>query len=106
QDRRTAAIEVLDELVAAHPTHVPSLLARAKALEDGDDRDRTIEAYRTVLAQEPENVMALNNLAYLLLESSDGAAEGVAMARRAFELSRGAGLVADTLGWGLFITGD
>ncbi len=106
QERREAAIGVLDTLAASHPSYVPGLVLRAQTLEAADQTPRAIDAYREVLTQAPDNLVALNNLAYLLVEAPEGGAEALTLARQAYEVSRGAPVVADTYGWVLLRTGD
>jgi Flp pilus assembly protein TadD len=60
--------------------------------------------YETVLEHEPENFVALNNLANNYLEQGD--VRAVELARRAYKLRPDNGHVADTLGWVLVKTGD
>lgn len=105
--QRDRALAILSDLIAAHPRFVPGLEMRAQALHAAGEHDAAIEAYRAALAVAPESVLALNNLAYLLVEAPDGVhPEALAHARRAYEVSKGAGMVADTYGWVLFRTGD
>ena len=52
----------------------------------------------------PNNVVALNNLAWIYHENGDDRA--IELARRAYELSRDNGAVADTYGWILFKAGE
>ena len=49
--------------------------------------DRAIEAYRIAVAKLPESADALNNLAYLLEQKSDGISEAAVLARRALDLA-------------------
>ena len=59
-----------------------------------------------VVAAEPDNAVALNNLAYLLADAKDAAKEALPLAERAYRLSATAPVVADTLGWVHFKLGD
>ncbi len=106
QQQRDAAIAVLDGLAASHPSYVPGLVLLGQTLEAAGQQERAVEAYRAVLAQAPNDLVALNNLAYILVETPDGTAEALALARRAFDVSRGAPVVADTYGWVLLRSGD
>ncbi|MET0917748.1 MAG: XrtA/PEP-CTERM system TPR-repeat protein PrsT [Burkholderiales bacterium] len=60
--------------------------------------------YRAILAVNPENAVALNNLAWLLSEAGDPKAREYA--ERAYHLAPFNASVVDTLGWTLFKTGD
>ena len=100
------ALEILANLVVSHPAYVPGLVLRAQTLDSAQQKQPAIDAYRAVLAVAPDDVIALNNLAYRLVDEPNGTQEALTLARRAYELTRGAGMVADTFGWVLFRTGD
>lgn len=106
RDRRDRALGILDGLTASHPTYLPALQQRAQTLQADDQIPAAIEAYRAVLKVAPDDMLALNNLAYVLVDEPDGSAEALSLARRAYEVARGLGPVADTYGWVLFRTGD
>jgi tetratricopeptide (TPR) repeat protein len=104
---RDRALTILTDLVAAHPAYVPGLEQRGQTLDAAGQRDAAVEAYRAVLAVAPDSVVSLNNLAYLLAEAPDGVhPEALTHARRAYEVSKGQGVIADTYGWVLFLTGE
>jgi tetratricopeptide (TPR) repeat protein len=65
----------------------------------------SIEEYRKVVAADPSNANALNNLAVLLAESAGLAGEALPVAQRAKELAPQNAAVADTLGWVLYKNG-
>jgi uncharacterized protein (TIGR03790 family) len=81
-------------------------LALASLYEQAREYDKAIERYRRVVSQTPNDVVALNNLAFGLAARQGKLAEALPLAERAYTLSRGAPLVADTLGWVLHLTGD
>jgi len=64
----------------------------------------SIAKYRAVLAVNPDNPAALNNLAWLLSEAGDPKARE--FAERAYQQAPFNASVVDTLGWTLFKTGD
>ncbi len=64
-----------------------------------------IDAYKNFIAIEPENVEALNNLAYLLSESANQPNEAFPYAQKAVEAAPGNAAVQDTLGWILYRKG-
>lgn len=71
-----------------------------------DDSRRAVDQYRRVLARDPNQVAALNNLAYLLLDDGSELDEPLQLAQRAYTLSDGNALVADTLGWVHHLRGE
>jgi tetratricopeptide (TPR) repeat protein len=58
--------------------------------------DKAIEAYQRLLEVYPDNVGALNNLAYLLMNEPGRETEAVEMAERAYKLTPGNADVMDT----------
>lgn len=97
---------VLDRATAIDPGLVAPQLRLAAAAERRKDYDGAIGRYRAVLAAEPDNLLALNNLAYALADRKNAAAEALPLALRAYRLSNQAPAIADTLGWVHFKLGD
>lgn len=64
--------------------------------------DQAVATYRQWLNQNPNAVLALNNLAAILGSSPDTLNEAVQLAQKARELARSSPAVADTLGWLLY----
>jgi len=81
-------------------------LMLAQSAEGSGDLDAAVLHYRPVVAAEPDNAVALNNLAYLLADRMGAAKEALPMAERAYRLSGSAPVVADTLAWVHFKLGD
>jgi Tfp pilus assembly protein PilF len=65
----------------------------------------SLEHYRRVLAANPNDVTALNNLAFMLAESASGMDEALRLAQRALELAPDSTTVADTMGWVMYRKG-
>ena len=68
--------------------------------------DKARTAYQRTLAINPNDLVALNNLAYVIAVNDHKPADALPLAERAFTLANGAGLVADTLGWIKHLLGD
>jgi tetratricopeptide (TPR) repeat protein len=64
-----------------------------------------IANFRRVIEVEPNNVVALNNLAFLLSEQGQHNDEALKYAERAVELAPDNGAIEDTLGWVLYKKG-
>jgi len=77
--RRTA----LDRALAAGPEDSLVIMQRGDFYSDQGDYDAAIAEYRRLLAIEPANPVANNNLAYNLLLTGGGAAEALGAAERA-----------------------
>ena len=112
------AVQLYRVELAAHAAHPEQALVQwlARTPTDWPVRDllgdydlgvdqfrQAIVQYRQVIAVQPNNVVALNNLAWAL--NAIGAHGAVAMAMRAHRLAPKSPNVDDTLGWALARTG-
>lgn len=78
---------------------VPGHLKLATMYEAESQWKPAMDRYRRILTSQPNNVVALNNLAYNLAEHANAAAEALPLAKQANDLGKGAPVVADTLAW-------
>jgi uncharacterized protein (TIGR03790 family) len=78
----------------------------ATLYEQNKEFEKAEERYRRVLETSPENVMALNNLAYSLAVRRKSAQEALPLAEKAYKLSNGNPSIADTLAWIYHLTGN
>jgi tetratricopeptide (TPR) repeat protein len=110
-----AQIEISDGQIAQARTALQPLAAAGDVpstliLADLDSRsgkvDSAIAGYRKVLAQNPNNPVALNNLAYLLIDRPQNLDEGLQLAQHAQQLAPDNPVFNDTLGWAYFRKGD
>ena len=99
-----AAHEALRQWLAEHPEDVPPRSLLAQALLNTNQQAEAIEEYRKLLEYDPDNVSALNNLAWLYQEENNP--EGIKYAERAYELVPNRPEVIDTLGWLLVQNGE
>jgi tetratricopeptide (TPR) repeat protein len=78
-------------------------------LADLDYREGSLSTalagYQKVVEMEPDNVTALNNLAFLLMEHSHNSSSALQFAQHAKELAPDDAAVDDTLGWIYYQTG-
>ncbi|WP_404932752.1 tetratricopeptide repeat protein [Marinobacter pelagius] len=65
--------------------------------------DKAKQAYKRALELDSDNILALNNLAWLYFESDHP--DALQLAERAYKLAPQSGSVADTYGWILFNKG-
>jgi putative PEP-CTERM system TPR-repeat lipoprotein len=98
------AHEGLRQWLDEHPedTKIRSMLAMA--LQSSGQEQQAIEQYLKILETEPDNVIILNNLAWLYQEA--GNPEAVKYAQHAHELAPDRPEVTDTLGWLLVQNGE
>ncbi len=95
----TGAREALEQATAADQTLVGPELQLALLYEQAARFDAAAERYRRVLALAPDNVAALNNLAYLLAVHRKLPAEGLPLAKKAHAAAPSSASVTDTLAW-------
>src|SRR6185436_19255928 len=81
-----------DRLITAH-------LALAAMAQARSDWDEAVARFRRVLAHSPDNVTAMNDLAYVLAENKHSPEEALPLATRAYGLSKGQPMIGDTLAW-------
>jgi putative PEP-CTERM system TPR-repeat lipoprotein len=81
------------------PTNPAANLQLALTLESSGQRNDARPFYETVLKSQPDNPVALNNLAYALAEEGKDLDQALTYAQRAKQKLPNSDDVADTLGW-------
>jgi uncharacterized protein (TIGR03790 family) len=100
QDRPESEVdELISKIVELEPRLRGFQLRLATEADAAGDYDRAEVMYRSILETDPDNFVALNNLAYLLADKKDNAKEALPLALRAYNLSGQTAIVSDTLGW-------
>ena len=77
-----------------------SIYERQKKFEQAE------EAFRKVLADDPNNAVALNYLGYMLVDRGVRLEEGTGLIKKAVEIDPQNGAYLDSLGWGYFKLGN
>jgi len=95
---------LLEAWLNEHPEDAEVRLAMATNDISRDQREQAIANYEKVLQVQPQNTIALNNLAWLFDELGDERA--LDYARKAYELAPARAEIADTYGWILFRAGQ
>ena len=98
-EERSAARTVLESVTELDNSSLAAHLLLGELYQDTDDDDLAVDRYRRVLGMNPNHVIALNNLAYLLMDRDGFLDEAFQLAQRAFTLVGGDAAIADTLGW-------
>lgn len=80
-------------------------VTRAMIYEKQGLRARSIAAYHDVLALDPDNALALNNVAYMMAEQGEQLQRALEYARKAVEQDPDNPVFLDTLGWALYRNG-
>lgn len=86
------ATSIDEGLVAGH-------LLLGMLYERTESWDAAIDRYRRIVAQSPDHLIALNNLAYTLAVRRNSPAEALPFAVRGFASGKGGPAAADTLAW-------
>jgi Tfp pilus assembly protein PilF len=103
-DRREDAMAIMLDWLGAAPSDAASRLMLAMSLQKWGMNDKSIEQYRLLKESQPDNVIVLNNLAWLYFLKND--ARALDTAQRAYDLDAKRAEVADTYGWILLKMGD
>lgn len=98
--------ELLSEALQLYPQQSNLLYARSLISEKRQDLPRMEADLRSIIAQHPDNEVALNALGYTLTNHSDRYAEAEALIERALALKPGDPAIIDSLGWVAFHRGD
>ncbi len=99
QGRNDAAQTMLEEATKLAPDLTAHHLRLGLLYETSKQFDKAVERYRRVIELDPQNSVALNNLAFRLSERPEGMDEALPMARKAAALAPRNPSVLDTLGW-------
>jgi len=93
------AIEALEQATAAEPRLVADQSLLATLYLSRNQYDKAVERYRKVVEITPNDVMALNNLAYTLAVQQNSPQEALPFAQRAVALAAKEPVIRDTLAW-------
>lgn len=99
-----AALQAAQTLAQLAPQSWQAYLYQAFVYDRLDNYLGAVENYQQVLMRQPDNPLALNNLAYHYLLKEVNISRALEMAERAVELDRKA-IYLDTLGYGYYLVG-
>jgi putative PEP-CTERM system TPR-repeat lipoprotein len=94
----------LEDWLRRHPEDLSFRALLAEAYLNGGDRKKASDQYEKILAGQPGNIAALNNLAWLYYEQKEFP-KALELARRAVNAAPRSAAVGDTLGWILVESG-
>ena len=94
--------EALEAVTKIEPTLNAAHFVLAGLYERDGLFDRAVERYRTMLTTTPDDVRALNNLAYILAVEKNAPQEALALAERAYRLASGRTVSID-LGYAMMV---
>jgi len=91
------ATAMLSNWLEKNPNDLSVRLAYANVFMGKEDRQRAVAQYETILKQNPSNVIALNNLGYMMQTSDPKRA--LSLLVQAQKLAPNSPDIADSLGW-------
>ncbi|WP_435236248.1 tetratricopeptide repeat protein [Psychromonas sp. PT13] len=94
----------LEQWVKDLPNSLTALRYQAIELQSEEKIEDALKNYEKILAKNPNDVITLNNAAWLY--SQDKNPRALTLAKRAYQLAPNNGAIADTYGWILFNNGD
>jgi Flp pilus assembly protein TadD len=106
QNRLLAAGEVLDQAIVEFGDNPFLLYSRAMLAEKLDQLDIMERHFRSMIALDPANSLALNALGYTLLEKTDRLEEARELIEQAFTLAPEDPAILDSMGWVEFHYGN
>ncbi len=104
QNKPDAAINLLKKELAKNKDDTKIQFRLAVSYQNSGQKELASKHYEAVLTQQPENVIALNNLAWIYNELNNPKAEK--LAKQAYELAPKSGAIADTYGLILLKNGN
>jgi uncharacterized protein (TIGR03790 family) len=96
---RVGARTAFEEATKIAPQAAGAQLQLAELYDTAGEWNKAVERYRLVLKHQPDNLPALNNLAYALASKQNSPADGLPFARRAATLAPSNPSIVDTLAW-------
>jgi tetratricopeptide (TPR) repeat protein len=105
QQKKATAFYLLEEL-EKKPASTALRVSLADCYQQCNERDKAIAAYRDVLSREPNNIVALNNLAWTLATDRDQSREALDLVQRAIDLAGPIDDLLDTRARIRFESGD
>ena len=106
QGDRSGARQAIDDAIALAPRYTVALVQRAGLDEVEGRSDQALETYQLILRIDPNNTIALNNLAYGLAVYRKMPVDALPLAERAAARAPGNPTVLDTLAWVHHLLGD
>lgn len=101
-----SAVATYQVAAEAFPQSILPLLKLSEIYRESGAVEKSMSTYRQVLAIAPDDPLAGNNLAMLLLDTDHGVAEALTIGKRLRERFPTNPSVADTYGWAHFRAGD
>lgn len=98
-DEKDAALDSFEKASKANPGNASALVSRAGLLEAMGQKTKARDVYNQALGVDPDNVLALNNLAYISADAGENLDQAMTFAERAKKRMPKSASVSDTLGY-------
>ncbi len=106
RDDKAGMRQALEQATAIDPRFTAAQTMLAGLYEELGEYDRAIDRYQSVLAVNPSDPVALNNLAYAVAVHRNAPADALPFAQKAYIAAKRNALIADTLGWIYYLLGQ
>jgi len=103
--KHTEALEKVQRALNINSNDAVALRLEGFTYDALGDHARAASDYEKLLKLKPNDIAALNDVAYIYSEYLDKVDLAVSMARKSYDLSRGYPAISDTFGWALFRQG-
>jgi tetratricopeptide (TPR) repeat protein len=100
------AIATWQSWAGSHPNDAHAWQMQGSLLEAKGDQSKAMDAYKKALQIEPNNAVASNNLAYLMVENGQNVDVALTLAQAARRAMPDSAHTADTLAWVYFYKGN
>ena len=105
QGQAEKALATYEQNAKAHPGDMRVATLLAAMYDTMGNIPKAMELYRKVLAAQPDNPLAANNLAYAMLEAGENPDVALSLAQKARQALPEAPTTADTLAWAYYAKG-
>jgi tetratricopeptide (TPR) repeat protein len=99
------AEEFLNCILKKEPNSIAVMIRLGALLQTPDRSQEAVEIYKRILEQQPDNIVAMNNLAWILCEQQNNYSESLELAKRGLEISPDYADLIDTHGMALYRLG-
>ncbi|MYI89824.1 MAG: tetratricopeptide repeat protein [Gammaproteobacteria bacterium] len=100
------AFSVLEAGLGEFPGNITLLLAKSYTAAELNLIDQVEMTVNAILAQQPDNALALNALGYTLIDQTDRLEEGTDYIEKALEIKPNDPFILDSMGWAHFKLGN
>jgi tetratricopeptide (TPR) repeat protein len=100
------AISVWQNWMGAHPNDARGLQILGSLEEAKGDQSKAMDNYKKAIQIDPNNAVATNNLAYLMVETGQNVDVALTLAQTARRLMPDSPQTADTLAWVYYFKAD